>query len=59
MQYHEILLRRPLNGLKRYPAIKCYESSVMPNSEAEQVHVRDLPWTVDPRCIEYSRIEET
>ena len=59
LQHHEVFLGCMPNSLKRNPAIECYESSAMPNGEAEQVHIRNLPRTVDPRCIENSRIKET
>ena len=59
LQHHEISLGCVLNSLERNPAIECHESSAVPNGEAEQVHVRNLPRTVDPRCIEYGRIKQT
>ena len=59
LQHHKVFPGGAPNSLKRNPVIECYESSAVPNGEAEQVRVGNLPRTVDPRRIEYARIEET
>jgi hypothetical protein len=59
LQYHQVFVSGAPNSLKRNPAIECYESSAIANGEAEQIHVSDLPRTMNPRCIEYCRIKET
>jgi hypothetical protein len=59
LQHHKVFLGSAPNSLKRNPAIERYEPSRIPNGEAEQIHVGNLPRTVDPRCIEYCRIKET
>lgn len=52
LQYPEVFFGSMANGWKRGSAIECHESSTVAYGEAEQIHVRNLSRTVDPRCIE-------
>ena len=59
LQHHEVFLSGTPDRLQRNPSIEAYESSAIPNGEAKQVHVRNLPRTVDPRYIEHVGIKKT
>ena len=52
LQHQEVFFGGMANGWKRDSAIECHESSAVTYGEAEQIHVRNLSRTVDPRCIE-------
>ncbi len=54
LEQEEILLACIANGLKGNSAVECYKSSLVLHGDPEQVHVGNLPWTVDSGCIEHA-----
>lgn len=58
LEDHEIPLGRLANSLQWNPAIERHKPALMLRGEAKQIHVRNLPWTVDAGCIEDTWIKE-
>lgn len=54
LEHEEILLACIANSLKGNSAVECYKSTLVLHGDPEQVHVGELPWTVDSRCIEHA-----
>lgn len=54
LKHHEIPVGRLPNGLERNPAIERHKTAFVMRGEAEQVHVGNLPRTMDSCWVEHS-----